>query len=153
MPSKYAYQQQISNPYLGKVVIIKGMTKAEVQFKVNQQLSAWREQETKKREQYRLLDLKTQAENQSRDAQARQATLQELLRRGLRNGRRFNWNTLKNSRPFASFQFMEPRPTYEHISQTLGVPTPKPALEKVFSGMKKKREDKEIEARNVQYLL
>lgn len=148
MPSKYLYQQQISNPYLGKVVIIKGMTKAEVQFKVNQQLAVWREQEAKKREQYRLLDLKSQAEKQSQDAQAQQAALRELLHYGLRSGRRFNWRGLKNFKPFAPFQFIEPPPTYEQVAQMLRVPSSKPILEKVFSGMKKKREEKEVEARN-----
>ena len=96
MPARYPYQMQISNPYLGKVVIIKGMTKAEVQLKANQQLASWTEQEAKKHEQYRLLDLKSQAERGSQYAQERLSALREFLLRGLRTHRKFDWNALKN---------------------------------------------------------
>ncbi len=153
MPSKYPYQMQVSNPYLGKVAIIKGMTKAEVQMKANQQLVTWSEQEVKKREQYRLLDLKSQAEQDSRDAQERIAALSELLRRGLRGHRRFEWNSLKNHRPYPPFQFSEPPPDYGQVAQMLRVPTAKPTLEALFSGVKKKREALELEANNRFHML
>jgi len=146
MPTRYTYQQQISNPYLGKVAIIKGMTKAEVQLKVNQQLASWREQEAKKREQDRLLDLRSKAERDSQEAQNRQTALRELLPRGLKKGRSFNWNALKNQKPYSAFQFWESAPAYEQVARRLKVPSRKPMLEAIFSGMRQKREGLETKA-------
>lgn len=146
MPSQYRFQLQVSNPYLGKVAIVKGMTKAEVQYKAQQQLATWSEQERKKREQYRLLDLKSQAERDSQDAQGRLGALHELLRRGLKIGRKFDWNRFKKRDPYPPFEFSEQPPTYEQVARMLRVPTRKPPFEVIFSGMKQKREEKEAEA-------
>ncbi len=144
--SNSLYQATISNPYLGTVKVIKGATQAEVEYKANQQIATWREQEAKKRERDRLLDLKSQAERDSQDAQDRLLALRELLLRGLKEGEKFEWDALKNYEAYPSFQFMEPAPTYEQLAQELRVPSRKPLLEAIFSGMRKKREAMEAKA-------
>ncbi len=57
MPSRYHYQAIVSNPYLGKTKVVKGMTQAEVQYKAGQQQQAWAKEEADKRERDRQLAL------------------------------------------------------------------------------------------------
>src|SRR5260370_37714352 len=45
MPSRYHYQAIVSNPYLGKTKVVKGMTQAEVQYEAGQQQQAWAKEE------------------------------------------------------------------------------------------------------------
>ncbi len=142
----------ISNDYLGKTMVVKGYTKAEVEFKAAQQLATWGEQEAKRREKERQLnlvsDLKSKAEIDNQNAQERLAALHEILGRGLKGGKKFDWKAMKNNWLYPEFEFREPAPTYEQIAQMLEVPNRKPILEAIFSSVRKKREDLEAEARN-----
>lgn len=109
-------------------------------------LARWREQETRKRQQDHLLDLSARAERDSRAAQERLAALREVLLRGLRAGKRFDWGVLKRRQPYAPFVFQEPPPSYEQVAQQMRVPA-RSFLEALFSGMKTTREQREAAAR------
>lgn len=152
MPSRYLYQTVVSNPYLAKTKIIKGMTQAEVQYKATQQQQAWAKEEADKRERNRQLALKTglkaQAERDNQDAQDRLAALSHLLVRGLQPGVRFNWNALKNHRPFSvHFDFREPLPIYDQIAAQMQVPQRQAFFEMFIPSLRTKREQMEAAAR------
>ncbi len=133
-------------------MVVKGYTKAEVEFKVAQQIAAWGEQEAKRRERERQLNLvsnlKSKAEFDNKNAQERLAALHEILRRGLIAGKKFDWKAMKNISLYLKFEFREPAPAYEQVAQMLKVPNQKPFLEAIFSSVRKKREDSETEAHN-----
>lgn len=82
-------------------MVVKGYTKAEVEFKAAQQLATWGEQEAKRREKERQLnlvsDLKSKAEIDNQNAQERLAALHEILGRGLKGGKKFDWKAMKNN--------------------------------------------------------
>ncbi len=148
MGTKHRYQIVISNQYLGMTRVITGISRTEVDFKVDQQLAKWGEQEAKKRAQDRLLDLKSQAERDSQNAQERLAVLRGLLSRGLKMPKKFDWSSEKNKRPYPPFEFGESPPTYQQVAQVLQIPPRRPIIEAIFSGLRKKREDMEAKAQN-----
>jgi restriction system protein len=129
-------------------MVVKGDTTAEVEFKAAQQLAAWGEQEAKRRERERQLNLKSKAEFDNKNAQERLAALHEILRRGLIAGKKFDWKAMKNNSLYPEFEFREPAPAYEQLAQVLEIPNRKPFLEAIFSSVRKKREGLETEARN-----
>lgn len=152
MPSRYLYQTAISNQYLGRAKVIKGMTQTEVQYKAAQQQQAWAKEEAEKKERDRQLalkvGLKAQAERNHQEAQERLAAVRELLVRGVRSREGFDWNALKNHRPFrVPFEFPEPLPTYEQIAAHLKVPQRQPFIEILLSSRRAKREEMEAAAR------
>lgn len=152
MSSRYLYQTVVTNPYLSKTKVIKGMTQAEVQYKASQQQQAWAKEEADKRERDRQLalkeGLKAQAERNNQDAQKRLAALYHLLVNGLQPRKRFDWNGLKNQRPFnVPFQFNEPLPTYDQIARHIQVPQRQALMEMVMPSRRAKREEMESIAR------
>ncbi len=152
MPSRYHYQAIVSNPYLGKTKVVKGMTQAEVQYKAGQQQQAWAKEEADKRERDRQLALKSglkaQAERDNQDAQDRLTALSHLLVHGLRPSMRFDWNALKNHQPFSiNFEFREPLPTYEHVAARMQVPRQQAFVEALIPSRRAKREELEAAAR------
>lgn len=151
MSIRYPYQAVASNHYLGKTKVIKGMTQAELQYKMVLQQQTWAKEEADKRERNRLLalrsGLKAQAERDNQDAQERLAALNHLLVHGLRRGTRFNWNALKNSRPFnAPFEFRDTTPTYEEIAARMQVPQRQGIIEAIIPSRRAKREQMEATA-------
>lgn len=155
MPTRYRYQQVISNGHSTRV--IRGMTKAEVNQKVAEQQATWQRQAAQRQatwqaqlarqavqDELRMLEAQAQAE--SEEAQSRHHALQNLLRDRLRSGKPFRWDDVKDHRQFPPFEFREILPTYEGIAQRLGVPAPS-ALEGLLSGKRKKREELEAQAR------
>jgi restriction system protein len=155
MPSRYRYQQLISNGYSTKV--IRGMTKAEVKQKVAAQQAIWQRQAAARQatlqaqtarqamqDQLRMLEAQAQAE--TAEAQARLQALNNLLRGGLHSGTPFRWDDVTDRREFPPFEFRQVPPNYTATAQRLGVPAPS-ALEGVFSGKRKKREEMEAQAR------
>lgn len=155
MPTHYRWQRVVSNGHYTKVV--RGMTKAEVEQKAAAQQAVWQRQAAQRtarwqaqvarqaaQDQLRALEAEAQAETE--DAEARLAALNNLLLNGLRAGRPFRWDELKEHKPFPPFQFQETPPSYEQMAQRLGVPAPS-ALDSIFSSKRKKREQLELQAR------
>lgn len=155
MPTHYRWQKTISNGYSTKV--IRGMTKAEVEQKAAAQQSIWQRQAAQRQVKWhaqvarqaaqdQLRALEAEAQAQTEEAQARLGVLSNLLRDGLRSGKRFRWDGAKEHRQFPPFGFQELPLTYEQVAQRLGVPAPS-ALEGLLSGKRKKREELEARAR------
>ncbi len=159
MPTKYRWHKVISNTYLGQTRVIRGATKTEVEAKVRQQLTIWAQREAQQRarqqaqlsrqvQQDYLQALEAQTESNSREAQARLATLRQLLPQNLQSGNRFQWNQLKQNQQYPPFQFSEVPPTYQQVALSLNVPAPQPIIEGLFSSRKHKREELEAQARS-----
>lgn len=155
MPTRYRYQKVISNGYATKV--IRGMTRAEVEQKAASQQAIWQQQAAQRQAKWHaqvarqavqdeLRMLEAQAQAESEEAQSRLHALNSLLRDGLRGGKPFRWDEVKDHRRFPPIEFREMPPNYEGIAQRLGVPAPS-ALEGLFSGKRKKREELEAHAR------
>lgn len=156
MATKYRWQKTVTNPYLGKTRVVRGMTKAQVEQAAAQVLAQWAAEEGRKRQGYQkqldrqaqqnyLQALEAQAEAQTRDAQQRLDHLTTLLRNNLAAGRRFRWDDFKQTRPYPSFTFTEQPPTYEQVARSLNVPAPS-MLEGLMSGKRIKREQLEAQA-------
>ncbi len=156
MATKYRWQKTVTNPYLGKTRVVRGMTKAQVEQAAAQVLAQWAAEEGRKRQGYKkqldrqaqqnyLQALEAQAEAQTRDAQQRLDHLTTLLRNNLAAGRRFRWDDFKQTRPYPSFTFTEQPPTYEQVARSLNVPAPS-MLEGLMSGKRIKREQLEAQA-------
>jgi restriction system protein len=153
MPTRYRWRKVISNGYVTKV--IRGMTKAEVEQKAAAQLASWQRQAAQVQTRWqtqlarqavqdRLRALEAQAAAETDEAQRRINWLNMLLRAGLQSGKRFRWEDVKEHRKFPPFQYQETPPTLESVAQELSVP-PASALEVIFRGIRKRRE--ELEAR------
>lgn len=155
MPTRYQWHKVISNGYSTKV--IRGATKAEVEQRAAFQLAAWQQQEAQRRAKWQakvarqavqdqLRAMEAQAQAETDDAQGRMQALNDMLRNGLRTGAHFDWAAARDNRPFGSFAFNELPPDYNTIAKHIGVPAPS-ALEGVFAGKRKKREELESQAR------
>jgi restriction system protein len=133
MTTKYHWQKTISNVYLGKTKVIRGLTRADVNQRAAVQLNQWAQQEAQQKAKLRdqlnkqaqqdyLLALQEQAEQDTNAAQQRLSALQELLRGGLHQHAHFTWNSLKQLTPYPAFHFNEPPPTLEYFKEHMGVP-------------------------------
>lgn len=148
MGTKHRYQQTISNPYLGETKVISGNDPQEVQSKIAQQHAKWQEKEARQQEKYRLLALQDQATLRSQEAQERLNALRELLVRGLRTGKRFDWSAERDNRTYVPFAFDEIAPTYEQFAQHFRVPRRNPLIEQLFPKVARSREQMEANALN-----
>ncbi|GCE06117.1 restriction endonuclease [Dictyobacter aurantiacus] len=143
MPTKYRFQRMISNSYLGETKVVVAHTKMELDQKIAQQISKWREQETKKRKQDDLLSLEARAERDTREAQARLDTLRNLLSNGLKPRKMFDWEKGKDFRQLSPFSFHEFPPTFAQAAVTLGLRTQGSIIGNIIPGGKKKRLEEE----------
>jgi restriction system protein len=135
MPSQYPYRETIRNKYLGVSKVIHAMTRSELNWLIDAQLAKWQEQETRKREQrqkdaerlqawQQAVNLKTQAEEDTKAAQDTRETFQSILTGSLGISMALDWEQLLDRRSFSAFRFSEPKPDRDQIRlQILG---PKP---------------------------
>ena len=157
MATKYRWFKTISNVYLGKTLIIRGMTRTDVEQRAAIQVARWSQQESlqrarhhtqlsKQAQQDHLLALEEQASQDTIEAQNHITAVQELLPRGLKMRSKFKWESLKQLAPYPAFHFQEPNPKLEDIRQSIGVPSIRPLVENLFGGQKAKREELESRA-------
>lgn len=157
MATTYRWHKTVSNSYLGKTKVIRGMTRAEVEQKAAMQLTAWAQEENKKRAQYQaqaakqaeqdhLRLLEHQAASGTQEAKQRITALQELLKRGLLPRNQFNWESYKRNAPYPPFRFTEPIPTYEQVAANLRVPAENRFMEGIFSSKRERRQQLEQQA-------
>lgn len=158
MPASFRFQKLIVNQYLGTSKVIRGMTKAEVEQKAATQFALWAQQAAQKQQrlhaqmvrqaqQDHLQTLDIQASAQNQDAVSRLAALNNLLLNGLSTSHQFNWNELKQLRPYPPFQFPEPAPTYEQAARTLGISSEHGMLERLLPTVRRNREQREAQAK------
>jgi hypothetical protein len=135
MPSQYRYRTTICNEYLGVSKVIRAMTRGELQWLVEAQLSKWTEQEERKRQQRQkeaerlalqqyAKDLKWLAEEDTKAAQQRLDTFRNILSGSLTTNLTLDWESMLDRRSFRPFQFTDPKPDRSVIRLQLLGPAP-----------------------------
>jgi restriction system protein len=146
MARKYYYSTTVTNSYLGVYKEIKGATRAEVQFKAEEQLRKWKERELKERERAAIADLKSQAEFDTLQAQKLIEEYKNILKSTLKVNDKLNWEALKEKK---AYEEIERSPKLDNILNELNVPKENRFLEFFFKSKKEARLKKEDEAKTL----
>lgn len=147
MARTYYYTKTISNSYLGQVKEVKAATIAELNMKVYNQLAKWEEQERRQRERNAIADLKAKAEFDTQQAEKELEQYRNILASTLHVNDRLDWETFYDRKPFRTFTFDEPEPTYDQVCKELGVPPKRGLLEAFIKSLATRRQQKEEQAR------
>ncbi len=173
MPSQYPYRVTIRNDYLKSTKVIRAMTQGELHWLVEDQHAKWAAQESQKRQREQdraareankqlVENLKTRAEADTADAQARIQRFRSILASaaGVRPLPP-SWDSLLDNRSFRPFSFQMakpdrdqirlellgagpgPAPTEEDIRRTVHIPERRPVLEMLLPFLRHRREAEE----------
>jgi restriction system protein len=119
MPSRYPFQTTIRNEYLGVSKTIRAMSAQELTWLVHAQEQKWRDQEARKRELATAkayhVSLKSQAEENTRDAQERVESFRRILLDGLKTNLAIDWDLLLDRAVFPEFAFNHLKPDRDLI--------------------------------------
>ncbi|MCA1716936.1 MAG: restriction endonuclease [Actinobacteria bacterium] len=132
--ARLTYYVEIRNDYLGKYKRVTGRTRREVEFKVNEQLLKWAQEEERARERAAVADEKERAKQ---DTEAALACIEEhrrILEATLPIDDRIQWKDLLDRRPYP-----KPTPRLEDIVARVGVPKKRPLIEKLNPSLAAKR--------------
>jgi restriction system protein len=134
MVTRYLYQTTIRNDILGASKTIRAMTRAELDWLVQAQLSKWAEQTERKRQQrdkeaqrvaakQEAESLRLQAEADSVAAQQRLDAFRRILRDCLSCNLRVRWEELLSRQVYPPFKFDIEKPNRDELRlQLLGPP-------------------------------
>jgi len=143
------YQETISNDYLHETKEIRGTSPAEVKVKAEAQLARWAGREKREKERADLDELKELAEYDTLEAEEFFEKCGNILRANLNAGKKLDWVSLYEDKPFSPFVYKEPIPRYELIAKEMGVPKRSFFSELFVASRKKRRVRLEHEAKQV----
>lgn len=143
------YQETISNDYLHETKEIRGTSPAEVKVKAEAQLAIWARREKREKERADLDELKELAEYDTLEAEGFFEKCGNILRANLNAGKKLDWVSLYDDKPFSPFVFKEPVPRYAPIAREMGVPKKSFFSELFVASVKKRRVHLEYEAKQV----
>jgi restriction system protein len=148
MPTKYFYEQFISNSYLGKSKTVKAQSKYELNQKIQNQLRIWEEQELRGREKDRIGDLKNKSDYLTKAATNKINSYNTILINSVRSSNKFNWNSQKDKSQFKNFTYLIAPPSIDEFYIKLNVPR-QSFMENFIKSKKIKREQLEADAQRL----
>lgn len=147
MATQYPYSRHISNTYLGKSKVVKGMTPHEVEEKAKVQLDKWadEEQRARQRDQKRVASEKGKARADKLNAKLLKdrAQIENLLQQTPKFNLPKLWDRkFYSHEEYPTFTFENP-PTKEEAVRRIGGIPEKSFLEAIFKSKREERERKE----------
>lgn len=148
MASKYPYERNIHNDFLGKSKVIKAMSMRELDEKTYDQRSKWKEEEYKVRKKLKSEEKIKRAEISTIKAKNLIEKYNVLLISSLHNSSRINFNNYIKKSNIKEFSYVKEEILLEDIYKELGVPKKK-FWEFLFESLTKKRIEMENEAKKI----
>jgi hypothetical protein len=136
--AKLSYYIEIRNDYLGKYKRITGRSRREVEFKTNEQLLRWAQEEQRARERAAIADEKERAKQATEDALARIEEYRGILKATLPVDDRIRWQDLLDRNPYP-----KPPPRLSNVIASVGVPKKRPLIEKLNPSLTARRVEAE----------
>jgi restriction system protein len=140
--ARLSYYVEIRNDYLGKYKRVTGRTRREVEFKANEQLLRWAQQEERERERATVADERERAKQTTEDTLTLIEEYRNILETTLSIDDRLRWEDLLVQGPYP-----EAPPQFADVIASAGVPKRRPLLERINPSLADKRLEAEQAAR------